>query len=275
MNSKRPRGSWGGAAAWHSQVIVIAPAASTHPAPGDHVEVDEDLAPILLTLWQLGFPTWASCQNAPLVDVDTTESGEAHIHFLTVDSADRFAEIIGDAITYRPTDSGTSVAFATGRLREITTLLETYRFAVAVHEAGHGVVGATVGFQVPAIRLESKGGGQTSGGEFAGDGRFSSDTIQRLSWWFAGDAAVEEICGGYRLPVDTRPNSDVEKLRREVRVLSATESDQRQAQALAKKVVRSQRVHIITIAEALLAAKDGRLAGKELETLLTPVWKAR
>jgi hypothetical protein len=127
MNSMRPRGRWRGAAAWHPQVVVVAPSESTDPTPGESIEVDEELAPILLALWRHGFPTGASCQNAPLIDGDAEESGEAHIHFLTLESADRFGMLIGDAIVYKPSRTGASVAFPTERLADIAALVESPR----------------------------------------------------------------------------------------------------------------------------------------------------
>lgn len=146
---------------------------------------------------------------------------------------------------------------------------DEYRFAVAIHEAGHAIVAAYVGFDVLELRLEPKGGGQTFGRDFAGE------RVDYLAQWFAGDAAVSAICGTYRLPADTNPNSDQEMLRRDIRVLAATVLEQRRAKTRARQIVRGQRIQIIAIARALLATRNGRLAGKVLEKLLTPVWNAR
>jgi hypothetical protein len=84
--------------------------------------------------------------------------------------------------------------------------LEDYRFAVAVHEAGHAVVGAYLRFDIREIHL----------GSIGGHAEAAADTVERTGWlvyWIAGEVAVEEICGGHRLPVDTNPNSDHKRLR--------------------------------------------------------------
>jgi hypothetical protein len=58
-------------------VWVTAPAESTCPDPGERLEVDEDLAQLLVELWRRGVPTYNSCQNAPSTVEDGAESGEA------------------------------------------------------------------------------------------------------------------------------------------------------------------------------------------------------
>jgi ATP-dependent Zn protease len=145
---------------------------------------------------------------------------------------------------------------------------EDYRFAVAVHEAGHAVVAAYLRFDVDHIEMKGMGG-QAVSGPFV-----FADRVDYMAPWSAGNAAVEEVCAGYRLPVDANANSDHEKLRWIERELAATDEEKRLARSKARKIVRSQRLHIVTIAEALLASEGGRLEGEELERLLTPVWAA-
>lgn len=124
---KRPRGTWVGIGGWHPTVLVVAPQTSIYPEPGTAVEVDTELAPLLLELWRLGLPTTASCQNAPVPNADEDESGEAHINFETQDAATRFVTVVGSgAFTYRPPISrfwrkATSVAFPTSKIQSVTT----------------------------------------------------------------------------------------------------------------------------------------------------------
>jgi hypothetical protein len=111
------------------------------------------------------------------------------------------------------------------------------RFAVAVHDAGRAVVGACLGFEVPKVQMvatESKLGGLTSSGAFA-----YAERTDFLSIWPAGEMA-------------------------------ATDAEKRIARRKAREVVNAQREHIISIANALLAAAaQGRsLTGHELDELL-------
>src|SRR5258708_23544256 len=76
------------------------------------------------------------------------------------------------------------------------------RFAVAIHEAGHAVVFAFFRVDVPYIQmgLDPDPSGHTRGL----DGPIA-DYIEFLAPLHAGNVAVEELCGGYRLPVACSP----------------------------------------------------------------------
>ncbi len=148
-----------------------------------------------------------------------------------------------------------------------------YFYAVACHEAGHAVVQAGVGMEVNEVRMLQIGTLRPGGSSSAGTG---FDEIYEISDYLAsimaGDIAVEETCGSYRLPVDDGPRSDQAEIRR---VTSATEGDLLRAQRKARALVQIHRQPIIALAKALLDVPpiEGvrSLTGLELDEFLAPV----
>jgi hypothetical protein len=144
------------------------------------------------------------------------------------------------------------------------------RFAVAIHEAGHAVAFAAVGIDVLSMWIGSGSdpGGRTRSGEIIGANR--SDFLATL---YAADIAVEELCAGYRLPIVQSPASDQEQLRRSESALNITGSERTRAQARALQVIRTWHKQVLALANALLAAPEGRLLGADLDNQLAPVRK--
>ncbi len=114
-----------------------------------------------------------------------------------------------------------------------------------------------------------KPGGSSSAGTGVDELYEISDYMASI---MAGDIAVEETCGSYRLPVDDGPRSDQAEIRR---VTSATEGDLLRAQRKARALVQIHRQRIIALAKALLdvPAIDGvrSLRAHELDEFLGPV----
>jgi len=108
--------------------------------------------------------------------------------------------------------------------------------------------------------------GRTQSGEIIAASR--PDFLATL---YAGDIAVEELCSGYRLPVVQSPASDQEQLRRSELELGITDDERTSAQATARQFVRAQHERVVALANALLAAPDGRLLGADLDYQLAPV----
>lgn len=110
--------------------------------------------------------------------------------------------------------------------------------------------------------------GRTQSGEI-----IAANRPDFLATLYAGDIAVEQLCGGYRLPVVQSPASDHEQLRQSELELSISGSERTHAQARAHQIVRMWHERVIALANALLAAPDGRLLGAELDNQLAPVRK--
>jgi hypothetical protein len=142
------------------------------------------------------------------------------------------------------------------------------RFAVAIHEAGHAVAFAGVGIDVLSVRISSSSNPSrnTQSGEIVAAGR--PDFLATL---YAGDIAVEELCGGYRLPIVQSPASDQEQLRRSELKLGIADNERTRAQARARQIVQTWNQLVVALANALLAAPDGRLRGTDLDNQLAPI----
>lgn len=108
--------------------------------------------------------------------------------------------------------------------------------------------------------------GHTQSGEIVAAGR--PDFLATL---YAGDIAVEELCGGYRLPIVQSSASDQEQLRRSELELGIAESERTSAKATARRIVQARKEQVVALANALLAAPDGRLLGADLDNQLAPV----
>jgi hypothetical protein len=142
------------------------------------------------------------------------------------------------------------------------------RFAVAIHEAGHAIAFASVGIDVLSMWIapEPNPSGRTQSGEIIAASR--SDFLATI---YAGDLAVDELCGGYRLPVVQGAASDQEQLRRSELELGITDDERTRAQARARQIVRAQCERVVALANALLRAPDGRLLGADLDDQLAHV----
>ncbi len=110
--------------------------------------------------------------------------------------------------------------------------------------------------------------GRTQSGEI-----IAANRPDYLATLYASDIAVEELCGGYRLPVVPSPASDQEQLRRAELELAITDYERSLAQARAREIVRIWRDKVLALANALLAAPDGQLVGANLDNQLAPVRK--
>jgi hypothetical protein len=110
--------------------------------------------------------------------------------------------------------------------------------------------------------------GLTQSGDFVALGR--PDFLATLH---ASDIAVEELCGGYRLPEVSSPASDQKQVRRFGLELEITDDQRLLAQARAREIVRAWRDQILALANALLAAPDGQLVGANLDNQLAPIRK--
>src|SRR5713226_9543561 len=117
--------------------------------------------------------------------------------------------------------------------------------------------------EVHLVRTDSDAGGFTK--EL--DEWIAAERTDFLAVFYAGDIAVEELCGAYRLPEDQSPQSDRELLRNYAQQLDATDDEKLRAQRTARRIVRNQRQHVLAIAEALIA-KQGHLTDTELDELL-------
>jgi hypothetical protein len=144
------------------------------------------------------------------------------------------------------------------------------RFAVAIHEAGHAIAFAGVGIDVVHVWIGPgpKPNGDTKSGEIIAASR--PDFLATL---YASDIAVEELCSGYRLPADTSSASDQEQLRRAELKLGITTAERSRAQERAREIVRLWHDAVIDLANALLAAPNGRLVGAKLDDQLASVRK--
>jgi hypothetical protein len=143
------------------------------------------------------------------------------------------------------------------------------RFAVAIHEAGHAVVFAYLGFDVSQVEmgLDPDPSGRAHGREIPW-----TDRIDYMATFHAGNIAVEELCGGYRLPVIASNASDEAQLARVESAINASASEKAQAPMRARQIVRACRDEVAAVANGLLASPNGRLQGHGLEDLLAPVW---
>lgn len=142
------------------------------------------------------------------------------------------------------------------------------RFAVAVHEAGHAIVFACLGFELQRVQLSEPGSkliGSTLSGEFV-----AAERTDLLASLLAGDMAVDAICDS-RVSAEMKSARDQQLLRKLDRELGITEGEKRIARRKAGEVVEAQRKHIITVANALIATPDGLLEGAPLDELLAPV----
>src|SRR5207247_341321 len=92
-----------------------------------------------------------------------------------------------------------------------------------------------------------------------------------LATLYAGGIAVEELCGGYRLPLDTSLGSDQEQLRRAEAKLEIKDHERSQAQTRAREIVRTWSDQVVALANALLAAPDCQLVGANLDKQLASV----
>lgn len=142
------------------------------------------------------------------------------------------------------------------------------RFAVAIHEAGHAIAFGVVGIDVLSVWIGSGSNpsGHTQSGEIVAAGR--PDFLATL---YAGDMAVEELCGGYRLPIVQSPASDHEQLRRSELELGIADNERARAQVRARQIVQTWHQQVVALANALLAAPDGQLLGADLDNQLAPV----
>src|SRR5258708_22502328 len=100
-----------------------------------------------------------------------------------------------------------------------------------------------------------------------------ADYSEFLAPLHAGNVAVEELCGGYRLPVVARPASDEAQLAWVEAETNASQYARAQAPVLARKIVLLCRVEVVAIANELLASPDGRLEGQALQNLIAPMWR--
>jgi hypothetical protein len=142
------------------------------------------------------------------------------------------------------------------------------RYAVAIHEAGHAITFAAVGIDV--LRIWICPGPNPSGDARSGEINAASRP-EFLATLYASDIAVEELCGGYRLPLDTSPGSDQEQLRRAEARLEIKNQERSEAQTLARKIVRFWSAQLVALANALLATPDGQLVGANLDQQLASV----
>lgn len=142
------------------------------------------------------------------------------------------------------------------------------RFAVAIHEAGHAIAFGAVGIDVLSVWIGSGSNpsGHTESGEI-----IAADRADFLATLYAGDIAVEELCGGYRLAIVQSPASDQEQLRRSELQLGIAEGERTRAQVTARRIVQTWKEQVVAIANALLGAPDGRLLGADLDNQLAPV----
>lgn len=151
-----------------------------------------------------------------------------------------------------------------------TIAVTDHRFAVAIHEAGHAIAFAVVGIDVLRIWIGPgpNPSGLTQSGEIIAASR--PDFLATL---YASDIAVEELCGGHRLPLVSSPASDQEQLRRAEVELEITDYERSLAQERAREIVKIWREQVVAIANALLAAPDGQLVGRDLDNQLASVRK--
>jgi hypothetical protein len=142
------------------------------------------------------------------------------------------------------------------------------RYAVAIHEAGHAITFAAVGIDVLYIWIGPGPDpiGVTQSGEV-----LAANRPDYLATLYASHIAVEELCDGYRLPEDASYGSDQQQLRRAELELSITDGERSQAQASARQIIRTWREQVVALANALLAAPNGRLLGANLDTQLASV----
>jgi hypothetical protein len=143
------------------------------------------------------------------------------------------------------------------------------RFAVAIHEAGHAVVFAYLGFDVPCVEM---GLDPDPSGQAHADQIPWTDRVDFMATLHAGNVAVEELCGGYRLPVVVSPGSDEAQLARVELTINASDSEKAEAPMRARQIVQACRAELVGIANALLGSPNGRLESLALEALLEPVW---
>jgi hypothetical protein len=144
------------------------------------------------------------------------------------------------------------------------------RYSVAIHEAGHAITFAAVGIDVVCIWIEAgpDPSGCTKSGEI-----IAANRPDYLATLYASDIAVEELCGGYRLPVDMSSGSDQQQLRRAELELGITDDERSQAQSGARKIIQVWREQVVALANAVLAATNGQLVGANLDNQLAPVRK--
>jgi hypothetical protein len=144
-----------------------------------------------------------------------------------------------------------------------------HRRAVAIHEAGHAVVFAFLGVDVPHVQM---GHNPDPSGHTLGRNIPVTDRISFLAPLHAGNVAVEELCGDYRLPIVPSPASDEAQIGLVEAITRASDDEKAQAPARARDIIQLCRDEVVAIAEALLAAPNGRLEGQPLQDLLVPVW---
>jgi hypothetical protein len=142
------------------------------------------------------------------------------------------------------------------------------RFAVAIHEAGHAIAYAAVGIDVLSMWIGPgpNPSGRTQSGEI-----IAADRSDFLATLYASDVAVEELCEGYHLPVVESPASDEEQLRRAELKLGITDDERSRAKSRAREIVQSWRGQVVALANLLLMAPNGRLAGRDLDIQLAPI----
>jgi hypothetical protein len=99
-----------------------------------------------------------------------------------------------------------------------------------------------------------------------------TDHIDFLAPLYAGNAAVDEMCGGYRLPLIASPASDEAQIAWVEAETNSSDYEKAQAPVRARQIVQLCRNEVVAIANALLASPTGRLEGQVLEDLLAPVW---
>lgn len=146
--------------------------------------------------------------------------------------------------------------------------LGEYRYAVAIHEAGHAVVFACYGIEVLRMQLSKPGStltGETHSGEIIAANR--TDLVASL---MAGDIAVDLICDP-RMSAGVRSARDQQLLRHYEQELHFTDHERSVAHSAASRAIDAHRRHVISIADALIAKMDGRLEVAALEPLLAPV----
>jgi hypothetical protein len=113
---------------------------------------------------------------------------------------------------------------------------------VAVHEAGHAIVFACLGFELQRVQLSEPGSkliGSTLSGEFV-----AAERTDLLASLLAGDMAVDAICDS-RVSAEMKSARDQQLLRKLDRELGITEGEKRIARRKAGEVVEAQRKHII------------------------------
>lgn len=144
------------------------------------------------------------------------------------------------------------------------------RFAVAIHEAGHAIAFAAVGIDVLSVWIGSgpNPSGRTKSGEI-----IAASRPDFLATFYAADIAVEELCGGYRLPLVQSPASDEEQLRRSESELGTTDNERIRAQARARQIVQMWHMRVVALANEPLASPGGRLVGADLDNQLASVRK--